>query len=263
MSKLYFGILRPMGILRRLLIRALSFGQVPVAPTKTWGYQRNHYLKVLNITLAIDVGGNLGQWAIEARKSTSAEIFSLEPDSRCLNQLQSKSNDDPHWKVLGIAAGAENTSQNLNLLAMEHGYSSLKKLTAYGEIFSGENSIEVESNNVPVKRLDSIFTPETVQRENVWLKIDVQGYELEVLSGASEILQYIQAVEIEIPMLDLYAESPKPSQIFKILEEYDFILCAISSERWSRNGIADCDALFIKREIINHRIANLSGIEKS
>jgi len=226
-------------------------GQVLVPPSKTWIFQRDHFMRNLGVSLAIDVGGNLGQWALEARKITNARIVTFEPDPRCLEDLNLLSTDDPVWEIVQKAAGNSDSTEAMNLLRIEHGYSSLKDLTTMGEKFSGERIEEIDSYEVQVCRLDTHFKDELIKSERVWLKIDVQGYEEEVLEGASGILGNIIAVEIEIPMLNLYQNSAKVSSIIKFFEDHDFVLCSIFSDRWSKIGVADCDALFVKAVVVN------------
>lgn len=247
LRRLYLLIIRPLGIVRRLILRYASLGQVLVPPTKTWIYQRNHFLSSMDISLAIDVGGNLGQWALEARETTNAKIVTFEPDPRCSSRLVSLSALDRNWEIVESAAGNVDSTETLQLFSVEHGYSSLKNVTKAGEIFSGEIKEGMETAHVKVVRLDSYFHALQSVSENVWLKIDVQGFELEVLQGAEGILPKITAIEIEIPMIQLYEESERISTIMKFMEDKGFVLCSIFSERWSKYGNGDCDALFVKK----------------
>ena len=248
---IYYSLIRPLGIIRRMVLKYASMGQVLVPPTKTWAFQRDHFLKNLGISLAIDVGGNLGQWALEARKISKVRIVTFEPDPRCHHYLDSLSAEDPTWEIVQKAAGNTDSTVVMNLLKIEHGYSSLKDLTRLGENFSGERIQEIDSHEVQVGRLDTHFKDDITETDRVWLKIDVQGYEEEVLEGAIGILANITAVEIEIPMLKLYENSAKVSTIVKFFEDQEFVLCSIFSDRWSKNGVADCDALFVKAVALN------------
>ena len=254
MKKFYYLFLCPLGKIRRYFLEMASFGQVLVPPSKTWIFQRDFFLKSLNATIAIDVGGNLGQWAIEARKVSKARIITFEPDPRCYTELLEHSYLDANWEVFQKAAGMLNSEELLTLMNVEHGYSSLKNVTAFGLNFSKEDVEEINTARVRVERLDSHFDSATLRNEVVWLKIDVQGYELEVLKGSEEILGSIAAVEIEISMLDLYENTPKVSTIIKFLEDRDFVLCSTFSERWTNTGVADFDALFIKSSLVKEII---------
>lgn len=248
---IYYSLIKPLGVVRRMVLKYASMGQVLVPPTKTWTFQRDHFMKNLGISLAIDVGGNLGQWALEARKISNAKIITFEPDPRCHHYLDSLSVKDPTWEIVQKAAGNTDSTVVMNLLKIEHGYSSLKDLTRLGENFSGERTDEIDSREVQVRRLDTHFKDDITESERVWLKIDVQGYEEEVLEGAIGILANITAVEIEIPMLKLYENSAKFSSIVQFFEDHEFVLCSIFSDRWSKNGVADCDALFVKAVALN------------
>jgi FkbM family methyltransferase len=207
-------IIRPLGIVRRIFLKYASMGQVLVPPTKTWTYQRDHFLRSLGISLAIDVGGNLGQWALEARKLITAQITTFEPDPRCKTHLDELSEGDPHWDIVEKAAGNSNSIAQLKLLKVEHGYSSLKRITALGEDFAGELNDEIRTTPVPVVRLDNHFAANSPTRESIWLKIDVQGYEYHLLKGANElIIKFKPVIFLENPILG--EEDIKSSYITK------------------------------------------------
>ena len=228
MKKFYYLFLCPLGKIRRYFLEMASFGQVLVPPSKTWIFQRDFFLKSLNATIAIDVGGNLGQWAIEARKVSKARIITFEPDPRCYTELLEHSYLDANWEVFQKAAGMLNSEELLTLMNVEHGYSSLKNVTAFGLNFSKEDVEEINTARVRVERLDSHFDSATLRNEVVWL--------------------------IEISMLDLYENTPKVSTIIKFLEDRDFVLCSTFSERWTNTGVADFDALFIKSSLVKEII---------
>lgn len=249
MKKYYYLLLHPFGRIRRYFLKMASFGQVLVPPSKTWIFQRDFFLRSINPTLAVDIGGNLGQWATEARKITQARIITFEPDPRCYSTLMEKSKLDLNWEIVQKAAGKRNSEQNLSLMNVDHGYSSLKNMTSFGINFSKEAVEEFSTSKVIVERLDSYFDSRILRNEVVWLKIDVQGFELEVLEGSEGILEYIDAVEIEISMLDLYENTPHISTIFKFFEDRNFVLCSTFSERWTNTGVADFDALFIQSSL--------------
>jgi len=75
--------------------------------------------------------------------------------------------------------------------------------------FSGEEIIEVET-------LDSFHLPTTFN----FLFLDVQGYELEVLKGASETLKHINWIFLEFSKIELYKEQPLLEDLDVFLKEY-------------------------------------------
>jgi hypothetical protein len=73
--------------------------------------------------------------------------------------------------------------------------------------------------------------------------MDVQGYELEVLKGASKFLSHIQFIYCEVNRAEVYEGCPMIEEIDQFLGEYNF-------ERVDTNWAGDTwgDALYVKRE---------------
>jgi hypothetical protein len=72
---------------------------------------------------------------------------------------------------------------------------------------------------VRVERLDSF--PEIIESPAL-LKIDVQGFELEVLKGADKLLQRFQAVVLEVSHAELYHGAPTPDELAAFLDDAGF-----------------------------------------
>ena len=72
---------------------------------------------------------------------------------------------------------------------------------------------------VPVRRLDSVLKPDDL-RHPCLLKIDTEGYELEVLRGAAGIMEHIDCVvsEVHFTTPQMY----RPRELFAYLEELGF-----------------------------------------
>ncbi|HEY9824593.1 MAG TPA: FkbM family methyltransferase [Stenomitos sp.] len=69
--------------------------------------------------------------------------------------------------------------------------------------------VEQTENNFPVsyhpmRTIDSIVQEHYSDRPPELLKIDVQGYELEVLKGAEQTLPYLQGILAEVNLIDIH-----------------------------------------------------------
>jgi hypothetical protein len=64
----------------------------------------------------------------------------------------------------------------------------------------------------------------------VWLKLDVQGYELRVLEGASRSLSRIDALELELSLVELYAGQPLFDEVLRFVQEAGFQTADVSPE---------------------------------
>jgi len=81
--------------------------------------------------------------------------------------------------------------------------------------------------NVSVDTLDNICKKKGIKKIDI-LKIDTQGFEAEVLKGASNMLKNIFIIELEIIFSDIYEKSSSIGAIESLLSNYGFNLWEIS-----------------------------------
>jgi FkbM family methyltransferase len=216
----------------------------------TWDYQRDFFVSSLEIDFAVDVGANIGQWGGRFRKiRPNADILSFEPDLRCKPSLDYVSVKDEKWKVRYVGLSDSNSNKPLNLWDVEGGSTSFQKLTNVGEKFTGWLNASMGENNVSVCRLDTEISHGFLSKRSCLLKIDVQGYEMEVLRGCGELLKDFMLIEIEMPLVEIYSRSVSAGEIIIYLESHGFNLVSLATERWAYPGAADCDSLFVRSDM--------------
>jgi FkbM family methyltransferase len=224
------------------------FGWRVVLESSTFQAQRAAIMREKKVTLALDIGANVGQWATSVRGSGfTGKIISFEPDPRAITALKAKFARDSNWMLFETAVGHENSELILfQFPKMVEGMSSLKRpvsKTAMGQTIASPTD-QISQISVPVRRLDDLLSD--LDGAVTHLKIDVQGFELEVLRGSTKILQKCSVVEIEMPFVSAYENSTQFLEISKFLIEQGFAASTIQTERWSYPVALDCDALFIR-----------------
>ena len=80
--------------------------------------------------------------------------------------------------------------------------SSFKGLTEFGRATGAK---QISTERVDVMRLDTFFARDPEILSRVYLKIDTQGFEVEVLREAGEMLEQMTAVQAEIALVHTYA----------------------------------------------------------
>lgn len=159
------------------------------------------FLEVHKVDLVLDVGANLGQYGSGLRqRGYQGRIWSFEPLKAVFEKLEARSGRDDRWKATRTAVGAAPGVATLNISQLSV-FSSLKSVNQNAHAFD-ERAAVVERQQVPVAALDDLLEGETAQ--NIFLKIDTQGFEREVLQGASKLLTKLAGIQLEVPIDNLY-----------------------------------------------------------
>ena len=142
----------------------------------------------------LDVGANIGKYTIiMARKLGSHGIvIALEPNPDIYNRLifNIKLNCLINVIPLNIAADSENRRMTLFVDPLYHGFSSLLyPLDSKLAETEGGKKEKLHSVEVETRRLDDIVEELKIDKEIRLVKIDVEGYEAEVLKGSSRIIE--------------------------------------------------------------------------
>lgn len=80
---------------------------------------------------------------------------------------------------------------------------------------------------VPISRLDSITNKTIKNAKSILLKIDTQGYEMQVLLGAEHLLERVVGLQLELSLVPLYAGQALYRDIIDWLAERDFSLWSV------------------------------------
>lgn len=157
----------------------------------------------LKIDLVIDVGANSGQFAQRCRDSGyEGHILSFEPTSAAHASLIASAAADPRWNVAErMALGASTGEVNINIAANSFSSSILPMLDSHRSAAPHSSYLYIEK--APLRRLDDVLsTP--AGAHNIFLKLDVQGFESQVLAGAVQTLSRALAVQLEMSLVPLY-----------------------------------------------------------
>ncbi len=194
-------------------------------PTKEFD-KKVKIMATLNIEVVLDVGANIGQFGSMLRSSGYPnQIISFEPVSSSYDSLENISKSDDLWTCFNFGLGAEN--QEMDIFITQNKVSS-SLLEPEQNLRTIEESTEVvESEKILVKTLDSIFQEMNLQGKNIFLKMDVQGYEQNVLMGASQSLSQISALQMEMPLIKTYKGSHNFYELDAFVRDKNFELIGL------------------------------------
>ncbi len=188
--------------------------------------RRSRLLRSRGITLVLDVGASEGHYATQLRRlGFEGRIVSFEPLSDSFAALEAAAASDPLWECRHLALGSSNGTAEINvagnstsssLLGMEDRQLQSAPQAKYG----GTEQVEVA-------RLDSIWPELVGDGDRVYLKLDVQGFELEVLKGAEGSLSAVECVQAELSFVPLYEGAPTFLEMIEELGSRGFRLAGL------------------------------------
>ena len=194
----------------------------------------------------VDVGANVGQFALLCRVLyPNARIHSFEPMSSAADVFDKvfaqQTGVELHRSALGRAGGRTNIH-----VTRRADSSSLLEPKAQSEIFPGTDVTGTEE--VIVATLAEALDGKEL-RQPALLKIDVQGFEGEVLKGCSSLLYRFEYIFVEASFIELYANQPLAHEIVAWLRDRSFDLEGVYMGTHSvRHGLAvQGDFLFRRR----------------
>lgn len=221
-----------------------------------FNYETSHALVLqkliqdYQIKTVFDIGANEGQFAQELiTNGYSGTIVSFEPLSTAWEKLKHQANRHSNWVVpeqiaLGSSEGKvtiniAGNSQSSSILSMENLHSTAAPDSSY-----------VATEEVKLTTLDSfLHNHPNLQNPNILIKVDTQGYEMDVLRGAEETLKKAVMVEVELSFAELYKGQTLYKGVIDFMESHGFQLWSlfpIFTDK-STARLLQADAIFVRK----------------
>lgn len=179
----------------------------------------------------LDVGANGGQFGQDLRAAGfKGPILSFEPNPTAFERLRRAAARDGDWHVFPVALGRERGMARFNVMAADLFSSFRQPLTGPDVDFTDANRIE-RSIDVPVERLEDLLPGLAAEHgfSNPFLKMDTQGFDLEVFAGAGGEMRRFCALLSEVSLRGLYAASPDLHESIAAYRAGGFALASLFS----------------------------------
>lgn len=192
----------------------------------------------------VDVGANKGQFAVFARHTfPQAQIISFEPLENPARLFKSIFESDPRTRLVRAAVGTERGTLSINVAAKDDSSSPLGVSDIQAKTFGTRI---VDTVEVPCGPLSDYLQEGDLGVSNL-LKIDTQGFELQVLRGAESVLGRFSVIYCELSFVELYTGQALASEVISFLHEHRFNVAGvynISSGQKSQQ--LQADVLFVR-----------------
>jgi len=198
-------------------------------PLSSFHHKRiSRYLNELDIEKIIDIGAHKGEFLEKMLKIEKVNSFYVfEPQKNIFNELNEKFSKNEKITLFNFAMDKEITNKKLkiNKLSMTSSLAEINEKSLYLKVknfltFSKSNfedEYEIQTNTV-----DKIF--ENISLQKALLKIDVEGFEINVIEGSMMKLKEIPFVLLENQFGNHYKNN-NFEDIIKLLLKQNFKIC--------------------------------------
>lgn len=192
-----------------------------VAKLASWG---------LNVKTVYDVGANVGEW--------TQQVQPLWPGAK-ITQIDAKAR--PNVDIVAVLGAPDITR---NFYSIKNGYDT-------GDSLYLENSPAFHPDNyhaIPVttKSLDQIVKQHNLPWPD-FVKLDVQGAELEILQHAPQVMNHVQHLLVELSILPWNHGAPLMAESIAWLHTQNFVVLDILDTHTINNKTAQVDVLLTRQ----------------
>jgi FkbM family methyltransferase len=209
---------------RQLLNDLTGFDVVRASGQHTLRSHLSVLISTYQIDRVIDVGANEGGFGSLLRDiGFRGAIHSFEPVSSAFQALLGRSAHDPHWDAHNLALGAENTVATINVSKFTQ-MSSFLPASSCGSGRWPMLAVEAKEQ-VSVRTLADCYGKGIVPSGGrVLLKMDTQGFDLEVFKGALPVRGEICCLLSELSLLPVYEGMPDFAESIAVYREAGFVV---------------------------------------
>jgi FkbM family methyltransferase len=186
------------------LARRLGYDLTPRKKAKPPDAQLAAVLGRFGITCVLDVGANCGQYGARLRDwGYRGGIVSFEPQALAHAALTRRAAADPTWRVAPRMALGERDGEVEIEVSAESDMSSILPQSALLREISPSSAV-LRKEAAPLRRLDGVVSTYLSPDDAVFLKVDTQGYEAQVLAGAGALLARLLGIQLEMSLVPIY-----------------------------------------------------------
>lgn len=188
----------------------------------------------------VDIGAHRGNWSRTAR-----EIFPTPPI------LMIEARDEQTDQLARVQQDLADIRFVISLLGSQSNALVEFQVCDSGSSMFAERSDTPRARKIlPTRRLDDVIDADgRFQSDALFLKLDVQGAELEVLRGGPDTLSRAEVVQLEVAVLPYNEGAPQSAEIIAFMDSNGFAICDVAGfVRPGGKDLAAIDFLFARKD---------------
>jgi FkbM family methyltransferase len=215
----------------------LGFELVPTWRASTLEQCRHLHtlLDQLEIDTVLDVGANVGGFwnLLRTYVGYGGRIISFEPVQDAFEALRAATRGDAAWSGWRVALSDNdgelsiNVAQRSTMSSFLQRDESMLRSSGYDHLLNVTRVLRTEL--VMARTLDSLSADlfDHAQAPRIFLKVDTQGYDLKVITGATRLLPHVLAIQIELSIKPLYEGAPAYAAVLEHLTGLGFDITGV------------------------------------
>ena len=180
--------------------------------------------KFFKTDLIIDIGANIGYWSfIRKQHLTNIEqFFCIEPSKISFNFLKKNLKKYNDFKVYNLGLGNSEEVKKLSFPYWENKNSYRIQNLGLRSIYGDTNLLAEE---IKIIKFDQLFPFNKFINKSIFIKIDTEGYELEIIKGMHNFISNVKEIILELELNHKIFENISQnilSELLQILKNYNF-----------------------------------------
>jgi FkbM family methyltransferase len=196
------------------------------------------------IRTVVDIGANRGQFALLSRRLfAQAAVHAFEPLDGPARTFERLFHGDGAIRLHRVAIGKVAGTAEINVMSRDDSSSLLQPSALQSDLFG---TAPAGTETISVRRLAEVLDGDAIVRPAL-LKIDVQGFELDVLQGSSDRLDLFDLILVECSFVELYRAQALATEVVSWLLARGFELRGVFNQHIDPTfGPVQADFLFAR-----------------
>jgi FkbM family methyltransferase len=202
-----------------------------------------------NPNVVIDIGAYHGEWTLETKAIFPGSKFLMLEAQHAKEQYLEKIAKEHKNVFYKIGLIGKEYNDKVPFYELETGSSVYEEMTHYDR----------KLTYYPMMTLDSVVQEFNLDGE-FFVKLDVQGAELDVLEGATKTLEKVNFILLEASLLDYNNGAPLIAEVIQYMNTKDFVLFDICDQRRKEDAVLfQVDLIFSKRNSMIRKKVNFTS----
>lgn len=200
-----------------------------------------------DVDVVFDVGAGSGQYGQTLRAlGYSGRLVSFEPLPEPFSLLHTAAARDSSWEAVNVALGEAEGDVMMHVSGNSQSSSVSKMLPLHEQ--AAPSSAYVGQCRVHVTTLSKMVLNHVGIQERLFVKVDAQGHEEQVLAGLGDDLSRVAGLQLELSLVPLYEGQPDFHEMVRRLTDAGFSLVSLEPGFWDRRSgrLLQVDGIFLR-----------------